>query len=70
MYNFTNEHPLDIEALRARLRKMDDAALMRFGQAARKVCSPNFGKPPRRNFVIQLEESIAEWRRRHGPKNA
>ena len=31
------------------------------------MCSPmaNFGKPPRKVFVIQLEEVKAEWRRRH-----
>jgi hypothetical protein len=35
---------------------------------ARYMCSPeaSFGKPPRQNFVIQLEEAIAEWQRRHG----
>jgi hypothetical protein len=34
------------------------------------MCSAmaNFGKPPRKVFVIQLEEVKAEWRRRH-PKS-
>jgi hypothetical protein len=34
------------------------------------LCSPkaNFSKPPRKVFVVQLEEVNAEWRRRH-PNN-
>ena len=62
---------LDIDALRVRLQKMTDEELVRFGKAARLMCSPkaNFGKPPREAFVIQLKEARAEWRRRH-PKNS
>ena len=49
-----------------RLRKMSDAELLRFGGAARYMCSPqaNLEKPPRPEFVIQLEESRAEWKHR------
>ena len=56
----------DIDALRARLRKMSDEQLLKFGNAARYMVSPtaNMGKPPRKEFVIQLEEARAEWRRR------
>ena len=56
-----------LDALRSRLRKMDDDALVRFGKAAAYMCSPesNGSQPPRREFVIQLEEARAEWRRRH-----
>jgi hypothetical protein len=52
---------------RARLRKMTDEELIRHGKAGRYMCSSmaNFGKPPRKAFVIQLEEVKAEWRRRH-----
>lgn len=52
---------------RARLRKMSDANLPRFGRAAASPCEPdgNFGEPPRRVFVEQLEEVRREWRRRH-----
>jgi hypothetical protein len=34
----------------------------------RYMCSPqaSFGKPPRLNYVLQLEEAIAEWQRRNG----
>lgn len=39
--------PLDLEALRARLRKMPDAELLRFGKSCAFICTPaqNFGKP-------------------------
>jgi hypothetical protein len=46
---------------------MSDIELRRFGQRARQLSDPktNFGatKP----HVIELEESRAEWRRRHPP---
>jgi len=56
----------DVESLRADLRKMPDAQLLKFGRAARYMCSPkaNMGKPPLEAFVPQLEEARAEWRRR------
>ena len=55
-----------VEALRSRLRKMNDAELLRFGQDAKFMCSPiaNMGKAPREEFAIQLREARAEWRRR------
>jgi hypothetical protein len=57
----------DVEDLRARLRKMSDEELRKFGKAARYMVSPtaNMGKPPLPTFVMQLEEARAEWRRRH-----
>jgi hypothetical protein len=60
----------DIEALRARLRKMSDVELIRFGKDARYMCSAwaNMNKPPRAEFQIQLDEAKAEWKRRH-PKS-
>ena len=53
--------------LRERLRHMSDQVLKHFGAPARYTCSPraNAGKPPREVFVVQLEEAIAVWRRRH-----
>jgi hypothetical protein len=57
----------DVESLRLRLRKMNDRELLQFGQAAKYLCSPRanmMGKPPREEFVIQLREARAEWRRR------
>jgi hypothetical protein len=58
---------LDIAQLRERLRKMTEDELRKFGRSARYMCSPtaNMGKPPDKDFVIQLEEARAEWRRRH-----
>ena len=68
MYDLTAENGLDLEALRARLQRMSDRELLRFGRAARYLCSPaaNLGKEPRQVFVIQLREAVKEWgRRRH-----
>ena len=61
---------VDVETLRARLRKMTDAELLRFGKDNRYMCSPyaNLRKPPLEAFVVQLREARAEWRRRH-PKS-
>ena len=58
---------VDLEAYRARLQKMNDQELIREGKAGRYMCSrmANFGKPPRKVFVVQLAEVKAEWRRRH-----
>jgi hypothetical protein len=58
---------VDLDACRARLRKMTDEELIREGKAGRYLCSPlaNFGKTPRKVIVVQLEEVKAEWRRRH-----
>jgi hypothetical protein len=57
---------LDVTGLRTRLRKMSDQELRKFGEAARYMVSPtaNMGKPPLPNFVLQLDEARAEWRRR------
>jgi hypothetical protein len=71
MHDFTQETAFDVEALRARLRQMDDKALESFGKAAAFLCRPEqcrHGKP-RDVFVIQLQEARAEWRRRHGRPN-
>ena len=63
--------PLQIEAVRARLSKMSDADLLRFGRAAATLCRPdgNFGHPPRQVFVDQLQEARAEWRCRHSTES-
>ena len=57
----------DVDALRARLKKMSDEQLRDFGTAARYLVSrfANMGKPALPTFVLQLEEARAEWRRRH-----
>jgi len=60
---------LNIDELRARLRKMSDEELRKFGEAGKYMVSPkaNMGKPPLPDFVLQLEEARAEWRRRYPP---
>jgi hypothetical protein len=70
MYQFTQD-TIDLDELRARLRKMSNADLTAFGKAARYICSPaaNLGKQPREPFVIQLREARMEWRRRQGAKD-
>jgi hypothetical protein len=70
LYDFASDHPLDVNQLRARLRRMSAEALKQFGAAARYMCSPraNAGKPPREVLVVQLQEAIAE-RRRRNPAN-
>jgi len=70
MYRFTQD-AIDLDELRARLRKMSHAELIAFGKAARRMCSPaaNMGKPPRESFVIQLREAREEWMRRKGSAN-
>jgi hypothetical protein len=66
MYTFAGESAIDLDALRARLARMNDVALARFGRAAAYMCSPeaSLGKPPSEVFVIQLREAREEWRRR------
>ena len=66
MYTFASDGAIDLDALRARLARMNDKALARFGRAAAYMCSPeaNMGKPPRDVFVVQLREAREEWRRR------
>ena len=63
---FSGDEHIDLESLRARLRKMSDSELLRFGRAARSMCDPktNLGQPPRQVFVIQLNEARVEWKRR------
>jgi hypothetical protein len=61
---------LNVEELRARLRKMTDEELLRYGKAGKYMCSPvaNFGKPPLEVFVVQLTECREEWSRRRAVK--
>ena len=58
---------LNVEELRARLTKMSDKQLREFGEAARRMNSPKQkpGEAPFAEYVFQLEEATAEWRRRH-----
>ena len=67
LYKFTLNDAQSLDELRQRLRKMDDTELLRFGKAAKYMCSPeaNLATPRRESFVIQLQEARAEWMRRH-----
>jgi hypothetical protein len=69
VYIFTSGR-VDLDQLRERLRKMNDSDLLRFGNAAKFMCSPgaNFNRAPRESFVIQLNEARAEWERRNPVK--
>jgi hypothetical protein len=60
-------YPPYVEELQARLAKMDDASLKRFGQAAKLDCSVESSgvQPPRHESVVQLETARAEWQRRN-----
>ena len=55
-----------VDELRERLRKMSDAELRTFGQAAQQMVfsKANPGQPPPEVFVIQLDEARKEWKRR------
>jgi hypothetical protein len=63
--------PFNVDELREHLRKMSDAELRAFGQAAQHVVSPktNPGQPPPGAFVIQLDEARKEWKRRKASQN-
>jgi hypothetical protein len=58
--------PEDIERIRARIRKMTDLELRKYGRAAADMTNPkkNYGKP-NPSFQIQLDEARAEWKGRH-----
>lgn len=67
MYDFAKgSSPVNLDDLRARLRKMSDEELRKFGKAAAYMCSERAtvsGMPPPA-FVTQLEEARAGWKRR------
>jgi hypothetical protein len=66
------ELSVDLDALRARLKAMNDDELVNFGKEMTElVCPRTFGiysKPKISAFSIQLSAARSEWRRRH-PKN-
>jgi hypothetical protein len=57
---------LNLEALRRCLQRMPETELLRFGQAAKYICSHEANYwPPCEVPILQLREARAEWRRRH-----
>ena len=57
----------DVAWFRAKLRKMSDAQLIKIARDLALLCSPkqNYGKRPREVWAAELNESRAEWKRRH-----
>jgi hypothetical protein len=51
--------------LRAPLKKMSDAELIEHGKTLRALCRPTKGQGIDKGWLMQLNESRAEWRRRH-----
>jgi hypothetical protein len=62
MYQSAQENVDDREEYRLRIQKMDDPSLLRQGQAAKFMCSPqaNHGQSARQRFVTHLEECRKE----------
>ena len=56
---------VDVDGIRARLRKLLDPELIEYGKSCAFLCSrkQNFGKPPLEAWTVQLDEARAEWRR-------
>jgi hypothetical protein len=49
----------EVTRIRARLRKMSEEELLRYGQGCKYMCSENvnFGKPPLEAWTTQLKEA-------------
>jgi hypothetical protein len=62
---FDPSEAIDLDAIRARLRKMTDRELLEYGHAGAYMVSlqASYG-PTRPTFIIQYAETRAEWRRR------
>ena len=57
--------PGNREEIRLCIQNMDDQQLLRYGQSAKYMSSPDSTGAPSLSFLVQLEEARAEWRRRH-----
>jgi hypothetical protein len=58
----------DVEEFKQRIRKMTDAQLIRYGKAARYMTDPRNSADKKTVLDVhrvQLQECIAEWKRRH-----
>jgi hypothetical protein len=56
----------NLEELCQHLETMPETKLLRFGQAAKHMRSPEENREPLRElFIVQVRETRAEWRRRH-----
>jgi hypothetical protein len=54
-----------LEEVRAQLGKMTDAQLIEHGRTLRALCRPTKGRGIDKDCLMQLNESRAEWRKRH-----
>ena len=57
----------NLASLRERLSRMSDDQLVLYCKAAKYMSTPqaNRGESPLPDYIIQLDECCAEWRRRH-----
>jgi hypothetical protein len=53
------------EEVRAQLEKMSDAELIEHGKRLRALCRPTKGQGIDKGWLMQLNESRTEWRKRH-----
>lgn len=60
------QSPLDVKHLRARIAKMDDSVLLRFGLVSNYLCAAEcaLGETPTQAYALQLREARHEWHRR------
>jgi hypothetical protein len=65
MYSFTRED-IDLEAIPARIARMSDDHLRKYGEDAAWMAAHS----ARETWRVQLEEARAEWRRRHSAEPA
>jgi hypothetical protein len=56
----------NVEEIREYIWKLSDKDLLRYGRVGRYMTTPEAtqGKPPRKVFLVQLEECQAEWKGR------
>jgi hypothetical protein len=62
------ERVFTADDFRERLGKMSDEQLLRYGKAARHMADPGYSadkRTVRPVYVVQLQECLAEWLRRH-----
>jgi hypothetical protein len=59
VYGFTRD-TIDLERIRARIKKMTDEQLTAYGRSAASMVE----RSDRETWRVQLEEARAEWRRR------
>jgi hypothetical protein len=57
-----------VKEIRAELTKMSDAQLIEHGKTLRQFCRPTPGRGIDRDWLMQLNEARAEWKRRYPPK--